>query len=424
AEDLKPFLERDCFLGLGEVMNYHSLLMGSKKLMEELETFKDRRIDGHAPKLSGKELDAYCASGIESDHECVSADEAWEKLRKGLRIMIREGSAARNMRALLPLVEKGQTDRFILVTDDISALDLQRGYVNRVLSKAVSLGIKPEVAIRMATLNTCEYFRIDSLGAIAPGYRADLVILKDTRDFEPEMVIKDGHVIAESKRLLIPIKKREADVRATVNVKKMTPRSFDIKFRDTDMENINVISLIRDEIETEWIREKAKVLGGSVVSDTESDILKVCVVERHRATGRVGKGFVRGFSLKSGAMASSVAHDSHNIIVVGADDRDMHRALEAVSAYGGGLVVVNKGKVLGALKLPIGGLMSDRSIEEVSESMQNINEHAASLGCELDEPFMTLSFLTVPVIPKLRVTDMGLIDVSRQKRIPLFTESS
>jgi adenine deaminase len=426
AEDLKLFLERDCVLGLGEVMNYHSLLMGSKKLMEELETFKSKRIDGHAPKLSGKELDAYCASGIESDHECVSADEAEEKLRKGLRIMIREGSAARNMKALLPVVEKGQTDRFILVTDDISALDLQRGYMNRVLSKAVSLGIKPEVAIRMATLNTCEYFRIESLGAIAPGYRADLVILKDTRDFEPEMVIKDGLVIAGSKRLLIPIKKREADVRATVNVKKMTPRSFDIKFKATDMKsaNINVIALIRDEIETGWIREGAKVLEGSVVSDTESDILKVCVVERHRATGRVGKGFVRGFSLKSGAIASSVAHDSHNIIVVGADDRDMHRALEAVSAYGGGLVVVNKGKVLGALRLPIGGLMSDRSIEEVSESMQNINEHVASLGCELDEPFMTLSFLTVPVIPKLRVTDMGLIDVSRQKRISLFTESS
>jgi len=425
AEDLRLFLERDDVLGLGEVMNYHALLRGSDKLMKELETFRDRRIDGHAPKLSGRELDAYCALGVESDHECVSYDEAEEKLRKGLRIMIREGSAARNMRALIPLVAESPPDRFILVTDDISALDLQKAHMDGVLSKAVSLGVKPEVAVRMATLNTCEYFRIEGLGAIAPGYRADLVVLSDTKDFEPEIVIKDGRVVAEHGRLLVPIKKGGTDVRATMNVKRPTQRSFDIRIKTGDRgrdTEINIISLIENEIETEWITEIAKVSGGSVVSDPARDILKLCVFERHRATGRIGKGFVKGFSLRSGAIASSVAHDSHNIIAVGTNDQDMYRAVEAISSYGGGLVAVDRGKILSSLKLPIGGLMSDKSIEEVAGALQGINECTAALGCSLAEPFMTLSFLTIPVIPQLRLTDVGLIDVSRQKKISLFVE--
>lgn len=421
AEDLKLFLDRSDVLGLGEVMNYHSLLMGSDGLMRELETFHKKRIDGHAPGLSGRELDAYCALGVESDHECVTADEAEEKLRKGMRIMIREGSAARNMRALAPLAMESSSDRFIFVTDDISALDLQRGHMDRVLSKAVSLGLRPEVAVRMATLNTCEYFRIEGLGAIAPGYRADLVVLGDTKEFEPELVIKDGRVVAEDGRLLVPVKKRAADVRATMNVRRMTNRSFDIRAR-ADEARINVISLIENEIETEWITERARVAEGSVVSDTKRDVLKLCVVERHRATGRIGKGFVRGFSLRSGAIASSVAHDSHNIIVVGVDDGDIHKAVEAVVSYGGGLVAVDEGRVLSSLKLPIGGLMSDRNVEEVAGALQTINDSAASLGCGLEEPFMTLSFLTIPVIPEIRLTDVGLIDVSKQRRISLFVE--
>jgi adenine deaminase len=421
AEDLKLFIERENVLGLGEVMNYHSLLMGSDRLMRELETFRDKRIDGHAPKLSGRELDAYCALGVESDHECVTADEAEEKLRKGMRIMIREGSAARNMRALAPLVMESPSDRFIFVTDDISALDLQRGHMDRVLSKAVSLGIEPEVAVRMATLNACEYFRIEGLGAIAPGYRADIVVLGDLKGFEPELVIKDGHVVAQEGRLLVPIRKRAADVRATMNVGRMTHRSFDVRAKVNEA-RINVISLIENEIETEWITERARVAEGSVVSDTERDILKLCVVERHRATGRIGKGFARGFSLESGAIASSVAHDSHNIIVVGVDDRDIHRAVEAIVSYGGGLVAVDGGKVLSSLRLPIGGLMSDRNVEEVADALQTINDGAASLGCGLEEPFMTLSFLTIPVIPEIRLTDVGLIDVSKQRRISLFVE--
>jgi len=421
AEDLKLFLDRSDVLGLGEVMNYHSLLMGSDGLMKELETFREKRIDGHAPGLSGRELDAYCALGVESDHECVTAEEAEEKLRKGMRIMIREGSAARNMKALLPLVMENPSDRFIFVTDDVSAIDLRRGYMNSVMSKAVSLGLKPEVAVRMATLNTCEYFRIEGLGAIAPGYRADLVVLGDTKEFEPELVIKDGRVVAEDGRLLVPVKKRAADVRATMNVRRMTHRSFDIRAR-ADEARINVISLIENEIETEWITERARVAEGSVVSDTERDVLKLCVVERHRATGRIGKGFVKGFSLRSGAIASSVAHDSHNIIVVGVDDRDIHRAVEAVVSYGGGLVAVDGGRVLSSLKLPIGGLMSDRNVEEVAGALQTINDSAASLGCGLEEPFMTLSFLTIPVIPEIRLTDVGLIDVSKQRRISLFVE--
>jgi len=416
------FIERRDVLGLGEVMNYHALLNGSEKLMGEIETFRDMRIDGHAPRLSGRELDAYVALGIESDHECVSAEEAEEKLRKGLRIMVREGSAARNMKALLPLMSKSPPDRFILVTDDISALDLQRGHMNEVISKAVHLGIKPEVAVRMATLNTCEYFRIEGLGAIAPGYRADIVVLRDAMDFQPACVIKDGRFVAEDGRLIVPIKKKGADVRATMNVKRITQRNFDIHIKAEDRAKINVISLIKNEIETEWITEKARVEKGSVLSDTARDVLKLCVIERHRATGRIGKGFVRGFSLRSGAIASSVAHDSHNIIVVGADDLDMYRAVDAVSFYGGGLVTVDKGKVLGSLKLPIGGLMSDRSVEEVAGELQSINDSAAFLGCRLEEPFMTLSFLTVPVIPELRLTDKGLVDVSRQRIVPLLME--
>jgi len=423
AEDLKLFLERREVLGLGEVMNYHMLLKGSKNLIEELESFKNKRIDGHAPNLSGKELDAYCALGIESDHECVSYDEAEEKLRKGLRIMIREGSVAKNMKSLLPLVKNSSIDRFIFVTDDISALDLKKGHINTVLSKAVNLGMRPEVAVRMATLNVCEYFRIEKLGAIAPGYRADLVVINDTNNFEPKIVIKDGRIVAADGRLLIPIRQKKIDMRATINVKHMTRKRLDIKIDNRSrITRINVISLLDGEIENEWITERPKIKDNSVVSDTERDILKICVIERHRATGRIGKGFVRGFSLKSGAIASSVAHDSHNIIVVGAEDKDMQIAVNAIISSGGGFAVVDKGKVLSSLNLPIAGLMSDRSIDEVTTDIQNINDDVMSLGCKIEGAVMALSFLTVPVIPQLRLTDMGLIDVSKQKKIPLFCE--
>ncbi|MCK4590784.1 MAG: adenine deaminase, partial [Candidatus Latescibacteria bacterium] len=375
----------------------------------------------HAPGLSGKELNAYIAAGIYSDHECTTCQEAAEKLRLGMWIMLREGSAAKNLVALLPLVNNANFRRCLFVTDDRHPKDLlQEGHIDQILRKAVSLGLDPIRAVQMATINTAQRFGLKSLGAVAPGYIADLVIANNLKDFEVKAVFKDGRLIVEDGQLSVEIAPYEdSAVLNTVNTAPLSLQSFKIK---VEAGQAKVIELVPDQIVTKKTVTRVKSQGGFVVSDVENDILKLAVIERHQATGNIGLGLVKGFGLNRGALASSVGHDSHNIIVVGTDDRDMLVAVEKIAALGGGYAAVWGGRVLASLPLPIAGLMSDRSVQEVQGALQQLHQAGEELGAKPESPFITLSFLALPVIPELKLTDKGLVDVMQFKKVPLWGE--
>ena len=422
ANDLKPLLKEPWATGLAEMMNFPGVIFRDPEVLKKIEMARGKRIDGHAPMLSGKGLYAYLTAGIRSDHECTTAKEAKEKLKNGMWIMVREGTTARNLRDLIPLVIPKNSRRFLFVTDDRHPKELiEEGHIDSMVRQAIRWGLDPILAIQMATLNSAEYFRLDDLGAIAPGYRADIVTFDHLGRFQIKKVFKDGKLVAENGRMLLPPlrKAKGPGPKGSVRIKPLKKDAFLLR---SDQPVVKIIQLIPGQIVTKKVTKKILLKEGVAYPDIKEDILKIAVVERHKATGNVGIGFVQGFGLKKGAIGSSVAHDSHNLVIVGTNDQDMIKAAETIQTMKGGLTVVLNGKVLASLSLPIAGLMSDASVDQVNLRLQGLHRAAKNLGCKIPDPFMTLSFLSLPVIPELKITDKGLVDVNQFKFVPLFGE--
>ena len=406
---------REC-IGLGEMMNYPGVLAGDAGVLSKITAMRNRVIDGHAPGLTGKDLGAYIAAGMRSDHESVALDEAREKLQSGMFVMIREGSSEKNLEALLPLVDDKTWPRCFFVVDDRNCTDLlYDGDIDAVVRKAIKLGMEPIRAIQMATVNTARYFGLDKLGAIAPGYDANLIVLDNLYELIINEVFYQGRLVARrSEAIFASYQTPGSRLRNTLKIGSISEESFRLK---ASGEYQNVIEVIPDQIITRKKSVKVKTVDGLIVPDVERDILKAVVIERHRATGNVGLGLITGFGLKKGALASSIAHDSHNIVVVGASDGDMIAAVKEIERMQGGLVVAAEGKVLASLAMPIAGLLSDQPLEDVVAGLERLEKIAADLGTVLPSPFATLSFIALPVIPEIRLTDLGLVDVNEFKLI-------
>jgi len=419
ARELEILKKEPRVLGLAEMMNFSAVLAGDDEVLEKLAVFANAPLDGHAPSLRGRDLQAYLCAGIRSDHESVDRAEALEKINRGMMIMIREGSSARNLEELLPLVHDGNSRRFLLVSDDLHPADLlRRGHLDHLLRNCVARGLDPVTAIEMVSLNPAEYFRLRDRGALAPGYRADLAVFENLEDFAIRQVYKNGRLVVDRGSLIgFPSGERAAYFSPPVRISGLGPERFRIRKEGREA---RVIELIPGQIVTGASRREVNARGDWVVSDPRADVLKIAVVERHKGSGRIGLGLVRGFGLQRGALASSVAHDSHNVIAVGVGDDDICRAVEEIRIMGGGMVVTGDGRTLAKTPLEVGGLMSSRSLGELAAELDELARAAASLHCRIEEPFMVLSFLALPVIPELKLTDRGLVDVNRFEVVPLF----
>ncbi len=417
--DLSLLIDSPWILGIAEMMNFPGVINLDKEVLSKIKLGldKNKRIDGHAPYLYGKELCAYTAAGITSDHECTNQDEAIEKLRQGMYLMIREGSAAKDLDALLPVLRVFPTRKCIFVTDDRYPSALKE-HINMMVRRSVEKGIKPIKAIQMASINTAEYFGLKNLGAIAPGYKADMLVLDNLTDFRPSMVIKNGKIAAKDGKLVINIdKKTLSSLRGTVNIRWLDKEDLRIKAKSNKVKTIEVTD---GQLVTKCIEANINVIDGYAQSNVNDDILKILVIERHKASGNIGKGFVKGFGLKSGAIASTVAHDSHNMIVIGTNDDDMFKAIKELVKSQGGKVIVKNGEVVAKLELPIAGLMSEEDSETVIKKCNELKNGQKLIGCKLNEPFMTMAFLSLSVIPELKLTDKGLMDSAQNKFTDLF----
>lgn len=409
-KEIKTALRWNNVIGLGELMNFPGVLMRDAEVLKKVRLSKNKVIDGHAPRLSERDLNAYLTAGASSDHESTSFEEGREKLRRGMYLMIREGSSEKNLDELLPVVTDETYKRCLFVTDDRTCADLLReGEIDAVVRKAIARGLDPIRAIQMATINTAAHFRLKQVGAIAPGYTANLIVIDDLPKLSAVMVFHKGKLVArEGKALFSASWSTDRKITHTVKVK---PFSIEALKIPAAKRNLPVIEIVPNQIVTKSVRAKVRMEDGFVVPDVERDILKLAVVERHKATGNIGVGLVKGFGLKNGALGSSIAHDSHNIVVVGTNDKDIFAAIKAIERLQGGLVAVAGGKIKGALRLPIAGLLSEEPLETVVSQLDELQKIASSLGCVLPSPFATLSFLALPVIPELRLTDKGLVDV-------------
>ncbi|MDQ4078173.1 MAG: adenine deaminase [Chloroflexota bacterium] len=422
AEDLVPLFDEEGVIGLAEVMNFPGVVFGDEGVLAKVVAAQRDNvvIDGHAPGLSGRDLNAYIAAGVGSDHECTTLEEAREKLRKGMHVMIREASTAKNLETLLPLVTPANERRCCFVTDDRHPSDLlTEGHVDHAVRKAIRLGLDSLIAYRMASLNTAEWFRLDEqgFGAVAPGFRADVLVLDDLEAVRIERVYVGGELVAQDGEVLIDLPDAPSTLPSSVNVNWERFPGFRIP---AEGERVKVIEIIPGQIVTGRGVDEARIENGEVVADPVRDLLKMAVVERHGKGSGVGLALVRGFGLKDGAIASSVAHDSHNVVIAGVNDDDMRRALEAIVEMDGGLVVVQGGEVHAALALPIAGLMSDRPLHEVRNAVDALHDAYHRLGGELSDPFMQLSFLALPVIPTLKLTDKGVVDVEKFEIVSLW----
>ncbi len=418
AKDLLPLLNEDRVLGLGEVMDFSSIFSGKDEIFEKL--LLHDRIDGHLPGIVGKELFAYVVSGPLSDHEVLSKEEALEKVRCGMYVMVREGSCAKNLKDVVPAINQKNSFRFLFATDDRSPKEIEEeGHIDFLMKKAIDLGVDTLSVIRMATINPATYFGLKSYGAISPGKKANICVVETLKDPRPIFVIKDGKKYdpdSFNKKAEIPRRLRES-----VNVKAIEKHDIEVRREGKFM---HVIGLLPDTLLTKDIIVEPKCRGDIVISDTDNDILKVLVIERHKAKGNFGVGFLKGLGLKKGALAQTVGHDSHNLICCGTNDDDMMFAIEKIISLGGGKVVVSDGKVLAALSLNIAGLMSEKDYRGVILSMGEFEKAFLELGISIRDPFMALSFAPLPVIPELRITDRGLFDVRTSSYMPLFLNDS
>ena len=410
--DLESLLRRKRVLGLAEMMNFPGVVRADERELDKLRLAEGVQVDGHAPGLLGKALNAYAAAGIRSDHEALTADEGRERLRNGMWLLIREASMARNLQALLPLVREFGTNRIAFCTDDRDPEDIaENGHINGMVREAVATGVSPEDAVVLATLNPATWHRLWHLGAIAPGYQADLLLLPDLERFEPELTLKSGRPVEE-----IPQPEVPEWVKHSVRNHPVTEGDLRITWEGG---NARVIGLVPDQIVTDNLVQSPTSENGMAVADADRDLAKIAVIERHLGTGRVGLGFVHGSGLARGALASTVAHDAHNIVVVGMNDGDMVHAVQRLGELGGGIVVVDDGKVTSELPLPVAGLLADAPLAKVIAQSLACNDAARSLGWSGATPFLTLSFLGLSVIPSLKITDRGLVDVDRFEIVPL-----
>ncbi|MCX5775873.1 MAG: adenine deaminase, partial [Firmicutes bacterium] len=411
AKTIDRFYENPRVVGLAEMMDFVGTLAGSEPILKKIIGAESHHklIDGHAPGLSGKGLNAYVAAGISSDHECDTYENALDKLSLGQFIMIREGTAAKNLEALHPLLGDQYSSRCLFATDDKHPSDLlELGHIDYIIRKAIGLGADPVLALKVATFNAAQYFHLEKVGAIAPGYTADLVILDALRTVNVETVIKNGHLIYDHGKLQ-PFKAPTVDKKLrekalnSININKVNKEAF------ATSRELGVIGMMKDQIVT-------RNLGKASHIDVSKDILKIAVLERHHATGHIGLGYIKGYGLKKGAVATSIAHDAHNLIVVGTNEADMAFAVNALKTLKGGMVVVNDGQILASLSLPIAGLLSDLPLREVNAQLEAAKTAAFSLGVSHDiDPFMTLSFMSLSVIPELRIMTKGIFDVLEQK---------
>jgi adenine deaminase len=409
--DIRQLKNHPRILGLGEVMDYPSVISGQPEIHEKIKAMNHLLIDGHAPDIMGKDLNAYILSGIMTDHECTHHESMVERIRRGMYVHLREGSATRNMTDLLKGVTKENMSRLMFCTDDKHPLDiLNEGHINYNVNLAIRHGIDPIDAIRMATLNPATCYHLHDLGGIAPGKRADLIVFKSLEDIDPIMVIKDGLLVSEHGHALFDAKPLvNASVQNSVHLQ-TTNISFDLF---VNANPVRVIELVRHNITTLQKNANINIKDGKFVHDETEDILKIASIERHHHTGLVGLGLVHGFGFKNGALAMTIAHDSHNIVVVGSSDLDMQKAVHRILELQGGIVVTSHGKVVAELGLEVGGLMTNHDAHYVSEKIRHMKNVLISMGLNpsVDDPFIALSFLCLPVIPKLKLTDRGLFDV-------------
>lgn len=412
CKDIDLYLDNKKVLGLAEMMNYVGVINGDKNVLSKIVTSQahHKKIDGHAPELSGNDLNAYIAAGVYSDHECSTFENALEKLRKGQFIMIREGTAAHNLKALMPLLTQQYYSRCMFATDDKHPSDLLHGgHIDYIVKQALKNGADPIVALKTATHHAARYFLLNNKGAIASGYLADIVVVNNLEDFNVEMVFKRGKLVfdGEVKEFSAPTVNEKLAEKCfdTFHLDSVTPSSFKVDGK------LGLIGLVGGELLT-------RNLGTADKIDVENDILKIACIERHKGTNHIGVGYVKGYSLKSGAVATSVAHDSHNIITVGCNDDDIAVAVNAIKDSKGGIAVVENGKIKALLELPIAGLMSDEPLTTVNEKLENAKSSAYELGADKSiDPFMTLSFLSLPVIPSLRITTKGVFDAEKWKML-------
>jgi adenine deaminase len=424
ADDLRLMIADDRIAGIAELMNYPGVFLGHESELAKIEAGRGKVIDGHAPGLRGKNLNAYALAGVRSDHESTEVEEAREKLRLGLHLLVREGSTERNLEDIIALVTPENSANCSFATDDKLPGDLvHEGHIDHSIRKAIAHGAAPMTAIQMGTINTARYYRLKNHGAIAPRYWADFIVFDDLTTFQIKRVYKKGALVAENGKYLGKKSPVTEQPRSTMNLSYRAPSDFQARVPEGESaKKIRVIQIVPHQIVTKEVLETPKISDGQIVSDIERDILKLVVVERHRATGNVGVGFVRGFGLKRGALGSTVAHDAHNVVVVGVNDADILAAIRALEAMRGGQVAIADGKIEAALPLPIAGLVSDQPLEAVIEKMVELKAAAARLGCALDAPFMSLSFLSLSPIPALKLTDQGLVDAVNLKLTTLIAD--